>query len=117
MPNMTIKIVKEKISQNELEQLARDTFVNMIKGVVDIDQKIIALGGEMHADAERALLEQGSQQESLWGFNLFLQKSKDERLVYESLINIRPWQNNLSTLVQDEKLKQAMRNLIDGLVE
>jgi len=46
----------------------------MVKFVVDIDLIKLAVGGEMHADAELVLLEEGSSQESLWGANIYPEK-------------------------------------------
>ena len=37
----------------------------MIKGVVDLEKEIMAIGGGMHADEEAILLGQGSKQENL----------------------------------------------------
>jgi hypothetical protein len=42
-------------------------FKTMIKAVVDIDKKIIALDAELHADLENLLLQERSKQEHLWG--------------------------------------------------
>jgi hypothetical protein len=81
MPFMTIKIIKEKMSQGELRLLAKEFYEDMVKGVVDVERKVIALGGELHADAETILLDHGSRQEHLWGFNIFLNASKEERII------------------------------------
>ena len=88
---MTIEIIKDKISKDKLEDIAKKNYGNMVKGVIDIKQKIIALGGELHADAEDILLKSGSAQANLWGFNIYPDKSIEERLEYSSFINIRPW--------------------------
>lgn len=50
-----------------LEQLAEDMFGDLVKAVVDIEQGIMAVGAEMHADEEALLLDEGSPQPSLWG--------------------------------------------------
>ena len=62
---MSIKIFKNKVSKIELEELAQSSYGDMIKGVVDIELNIMALGGELHADCEEILLEQGSRQADL----------------------------------------------------
>lgn len=62
---MAIKIIKKKIKRDELKEIAEETFGEMVKAVVDIKQKVIALGGELHADAEAILLKQNSKQENL----------------------------------------------------
>ena len=114
---MSIKIFKTKISKSDLEILAQESYQDMVKGVVDIQQKIIALGGELHADCEEILLEQGSQQIDLWGFNIYPAKNKEERLEYTSFINIRPKKGNFQIEVKDEQLRQQMKAVIDGLLD
>jgi len=88
----------------------------MIKIVVDINREIIALGGEMHADAEEVLLNDGSKQEDLWGANIFPDREKDKRIRYDSLINIRPSQNNTSLEIQNEGLKSKVIEIINKLI-
>jgi hypothetical protein len=85
--------------------------------VVDIEQGIMALGGELHADGEALLLEQGSKQENLWGFNIYPDKSKTEWIEYTSLINVRPSQGNRSLEVQDEAVKGKIREVVNKLIE
>ncbi|HLD70061.1 MAG TPA: DUF5674 family protein [Candidatus Omnitrophota bacterium] len=114
---MDIKIIRKKISFQELKELALLNYGHMIKGVVDLRQKIIALGGELHADAESVLLEAGSSQIDLWGFNIYPDKPRVERIEFTSLINIRPSQGNRSIEIKDEKLREKIRSIVDTLVE
>ncbi len=114
---MSIKVYKTKIPKSELEALAQESYVDMVKGVVDIRKKIIALGGELHADCEEILLEQGSKQVDLWGFNIYPEKNRDERLEYTSFINIRPKQGNFQIELKDEKLRQQVKAVIDELID
>ena len=60
----------------------------MVKLVVDIKLKKMGVGGELHSDAEELLINEGSNQEIIWGANLYSYKSGNERLEYTSLINI-----------------------------
>src|SRR3989338_10812109 len=99
---MAVHIIDKKIGRALLEKYAKEDYGDMIKGVVDLTRGIIALGGELHADAEEILLEDGSKQEDLWGFNIHLDKSGEERIEYTSFINIRPRHNNHSNLIKDE---------------
>ena len=66
-----IIIVIKKISKKKLKQLAEKRFGDLVKAVVDIKRGIMALGGELHADEEAELLKNGSQQQNLWGINLY----------------------------------------------
>ena len=114
---MDIKIIRTKISKNELEKIAKENYDEMTKGVVDIRQRLIALGGELHSDAEALLLEKGSQQADLWGFNIYPAKSKNHRIEFTSLINVRPKQGNRSIEIKDENLKKQIRDIIDTFIE
>ena len=57
-----MKIIKDKISINELKMIAEDMFGNMVKVVVDIEKRIMVIGGELHSDEEALLLENGSNE-------------------------------------------------------
>ena len=91
---------------------AQEHYEELIKGVVDIKRRVIALGGEMHADAEEVLLKNGSTQSDLWGFNIILDKDREECLMYESFINIRPRDNNKSLEVKDLMIREEMKRII-----
>lgn len=109
---MRIEIVRQAISREQLDDIAREYYEELIKGVVDIKRKVVALGGEMHADSEEVLLKDGSKQSDLWGFNILLDKNKKECLMYESFINIRPRNNNKGLEVKDPKIREQMKKII-----
>lgn len=109
---MSIRIIDQPISKAELTALAKEYYEDLIKGVVDIKRQVIALGGEMHADAEDVLLKNGSKQSDLWGFNILLDKAKEDCLMYESFINIRPRDNNKSLDVKDPVIRETMKHII-----
>jgi len=110
---MPTTIISGKISQDELKQLAQESFGDMVKAVVDIEKGILAVGGELHADAEAILLQDGSEQKNLWGINLYPTKEKADIIEFSSLINIRPALGNRSILIQDEEVKNKIRKIID----
>jgi len=114
---MPIKIINQKISKYEITKLAQETYGEMVKGVVDIRQKIMALGGELHADCETVLLEQGSSQSDLWGINIFPDQGNDKRIEFTSLINIRPNQGNRSIEIQDKNLQKQVSAIVNNLLE
>ena len=109
---MGIEIVRQAISREQLDDIAREYYEELIKGVVDIKRKLVALGGEMHADSEEVLLKDGSKQSDLWGFNILLDKNKEDCLMYESFINIRPRNNNKGLEVEDPKIRKQMEKII-----
>ncbi len=95
---------------------AEDSFDGMIKAVVDIDQEIMALGGEWHSDAERILLEAGSQQQNLWGINLLLERPKEQMIEFTSLINIRPQAGNRTMMIEIPSVKEKINQIVIKLI-
>jgi hypothetical protein len=114
---MPIKIIKTKISPEELKKIAQETFGEMTKAVVDIEQEIMALGGELHADSEALLLEQGSRQENLWGINIYPDQPKNKRIEFSALINLRPSIGSRSMEIQDPKIKETIKKIVNKLIE
>ncbi|OGE80695.1 MAG: hypothetical protein A2826_01160 [Candidatus Doudnabacteria bacterium RIFCSPHIGHO2_01_FULL_43_23] len=114
---MELKTVKDPITIDEIKQLALDSFIDMVKGAVDIEKAIMVLGGSMHVDAEQALLASGSTQDDIWGINIYPDKSPEDRIQYESLINIRPRQNNQSMEIQDPVLRGKIAEIVNGLIK
>lgn len=114
---MKIKILEEKIRKEELKKIAQENYGDMTKGVVDIEKEIIALGGEFHSEANEILIEKGSNQENVWGFNIYPEKQKEDRLEYDSLINIKPKQGNRDVIIGSEDIKEKMKNIINNQIE
>lgn len=110
-----IKIIKNKISKKELKSFLGKPFDDMIKFVIDAGKEIVALGGEMHADAEEVLLEAGSKQKDLWGGNIYPDAPEGVKIEWSSFINIRPSQNNRSMEIQDENLKEKLNVIVNKL--
>ena len=110
--HMNIKIVNKKITETELREIAKDFYGEMVKGVVDVEREIIAMGGEYHMDANTVLIENGSEQKNVWGFNWYFDKTENERIEYVSLMNIRPSQGNKVMEVQDVSLRDKMKAII-----
>ena len=113
MNQNNIKIIKEKISEDGLRLFLGKPFNDMIKFVVDVEKEILAIGGEMHADAEQVLLEDGSEQKNLWGGNIYPENQGSASLEYESFINIRPSQNNRGMKIEDNELKLKIKNVLE----
>lgn len=111
-----MKIV-EKISVAELKEMAQKMFGNMVKADVDVAKKILIVDMEMHVDGEQKLLEQGSEQADLWGINLKPDQFGTESFIeFDSMINIRPRQNNFSRDVSDETVRKQIRDIVEEVV-
>ncbi len=103
-------ILQNKISLEELKSMAEKSFSNFVKLVVDIRLHRIAIDSDLHADEETLLLENDSKQEDLWGINLYPEFSpEDESFIeYDSMINLRPSQNNRSRGVEDDTIRKQI---------
>lgn len=97
---------------NELRQTATEMFGDLVKAVVDVDRGLVAVDAELHSDLEALLLDNGSSQASLWGINLYPEEAGEGFVEFDSMINMRPSQNNRSRGVEDERT----RSLIDAIV-
>ena len=107
----------EQIKIDELREMAERMYGDMVKAVVDIEQGLLVVDGEMHVDQEQYLLEAGSQQENLWGINLYPDQYGTEDFVeFDSMINLRPSQENLSRSVEDAAIRKQITALVDNKV-
>ena len=107
-----MKVIAQPLAIEELKKLAANTFVEMIKGVVDVERKLLAVDAELHSDLEALLLQEGSKQNNLWGINLYPEESGDDFIEFDSMINIRPSQNNRSRSVEDEALRKKIIDIV-----
>ena len=107
-----MSIIRSSITRAELQKLAQERFGDMVKAVVDIKRGIMAVAGELHADEEQLLLEDGSKQENLWGINLYPDTEGDGWIEFDSMINIRPAQGNRSMEITDENTRRAVRKIV-----
>jgi len=97
----------------ELTEIAASMYGNLVKAVVDLNRGILVVDAELHVDQEQYLLEQGSQQNDLWGINLYPQKiGSDEFVEFDSMINIRPRQQNMSRGVENEEIRKNIIALV-----
>ena len=109
-----LEILDHKISVSDIKAMAETLFGNLVKAVVDVHREIMVVDAELHSDEESLLLEQGSRQEDLWGINLYpeFDKNSEDFIEFDSMINLRPSQNNRSRGVDD----QAVRDKIIAVV-
>ena len=111
-----ILIITEPISAQKLADIAAEEFGDMVKGVVDTNLRVLALGGGLHSDEEAVLLERGSKQADLWGINIYPEKPRSEWVEFDSMINIRPRAGNRSRGVEDAATRQVILEIVDLLV-
>lgn len=109
-----ILTIRQQATAEQLAQMAEAFEGVLIKLAVDVDREILAGGGELHADCEAALLEDGSQQVHIWGADWYPQ---EQQVGFESLINIRPGQQNFSLELQDAGLRTQVEAIVRRLLE
>ena len=115
---MEIQIKDSPVSLSSLTKLVKDKPYSLVKAVVDIQKKVMAIGGELHSDAEAVLMEQGSAQGDLWGVNLYpAQFGKEHFIEFDSMINIRPSQKNMSRGVDDIVTRSKIKEIIESIVK
>lgn len=114
---MEIRVINSPITIVELTKLAQQQFGNLIKATIDIEKGVMALGGDLHADEEQLLLDKGSLQQRLWGINLYPTKfGTPEFIEFDSMINLRPSQGNMSRGIDDPTIREKVRQVIAQLV-
>lgn len=97
--------------------MAAPQFGDLVKAVVDVEQRIMAIGGELHADEEALLLEIGSTQPGLWGINLYPERFGERDFIeFDSMINVRPSQQNRSRSVDSPVTQRLITEIVEELV-
>jgi hypothetical protein len=112
-----MKIIDSQISLSDLKVMAEGRFGNLVKAVVDVERRIMSVDGELQADEEGLLLENGSLQENLWGINIYPELEGPERIEFDSVINIRPSQGNRSRGVDDPVIRERIVQAVTGLLK
>jgi hypothetical protein len=111
-----LEIIATPMTLDRLRAMAEARFGDMVKAVVDVDQGIMAVDGELHADEEDLLLRQGSRQACLWGINLYPDIEPPDWIEFDSMINLRPAQGNRSRGLDDPHLRERIVEIVERLV-
>ncbi len=105
-------IIKRKATKEEIKKMAKD-FDGYIKLVVDVEKGILAGGGERHYEGEQRLLAEGSAQSGLWGGGMDLATGEID---YNSIINLRPHQNNPSRDILSTVIRKKFAKIVNKLL-
>jgi len=107
-----ISVIRQKATPKQIAEMM-EILGSYIKLAVDIKQGILAGGGALHADCESVLLKEGCAQADIWGadWNPTIQE-----VTYESLINIRPNQNNRKMEIEDPELSAKVDRIVKNLL-
>ena len=92
----------------------QEEFDVYIKTVIDVHKKICSAGANRHFESEAILLKQGSRQSAIWGGGIDLET---KIIDFNSFINIRPTDNNLSNEMQDPQIRETYKKLTEYFFE
>jgi hypothetical protein len=107
-----IHLIRSRATEQQMADMLQP-LGTYIKLAVDIRRGVLAGGGVMHADCEAALLEDGSRQEEVWGADW---NPAAQQVTFESLINIRPRQNNPSMDILNPALRERVAEIAQRLL-
>ena len=108
-----MQTIHTTISLQELKKMSDAMFGSLVKAVVDIEQEIMVIDAALHSDQEEYLLEQGSQQNNLWGINLHPDAfGTDKFIEFDSMINLRPGSGNRSRGIDDQQIQEKIRKIV-----
>lgn len=116
--NRLMKLLSHtKVSLEELKKMSQRMEYGIVKAVVDIENQIMVVDADMHADQEQMLLDAGSDQHYLWGINLIPANYGQPNFIeYDSMINLRPTQGNKSRGVDDPQIRTKIQEVVASLV-
>lgn len=112
-----MKLVDEIITIKELKKMSDRMFGGLVKCVMDVDKEIMVVDAAMHADEEKCLLDLGSQQDNLWGINLYPENIGEDFVEFDSMINVRPRLKNFSRGIEDRELRNKIITIVNKLVK
>ena len=101
-------LLEKPATVHEINKAAED-LDGYIKFVVDVETENLTIGGSRHVDGKQLLLKNGSKQSTLWGGGF---DSDDHNLDFDSMINIRPNDNNPSREVINQDIREKVKTIL-----
>jgi hypothetical protein len=108
-----IHLLRSPATTEQLTEMLEE-LTEYVKLAVDIKREIVAGGGELHADCETILLEDGSEQEDVWGADWW---PLTNEVRYGSFINIRPRRNNPAMEILDPAIRDRVNLIVRRFFE
>ncbi len=112
-----MQLVDKNISRDKLKKMSQRFAGGLVKAVVDVKKEIMIVDAPMHADEEKELLDIGSNQDDLWGINLYPDLGEEDFIEFDSMINVRPRMNNFTRGIDDKDLQNKITSIILKLVK
>jgi hypothetical protein len=112
-----MQLIENEISKQELINLSGNHFEDFVKAVIDIENEVIVIDADLHSDEEAYLLDMGSKQNSLWGLNLYPNKPQENFIEFDSMINLRPRDENRSRGVDNPEIRGIIIRIVGKLIK
>jgi len=95
---MSIVVLKDRLTRENVV-LAREEYDTFIKITIDLDQELVAIGGQYHADAQNILIKEYGSKRNIWGGGYSILRKQFET---NALINIQPDKNPSMEIVDPQ---------------
>jgi hypothetical protein len=112
-----MKIVEGQITIEELREMSKKMFGDLVKAVVDIEREIMVVDGELHSDGQAVLLENGSKYENTWGINIYPDINDESWIEFDSMINLKPVLGCRTRGVEDKEIKEKIIQIVNKFVK
>ena len=113
-----MKIVKDQLQITEIKEMAKKMHGNFVKAIVDIEKKIMAVDAPLHADLFELLIrEENSEPQYLWGINFHPDKTGEDFIEFDSMMNIKPSLGNRTRGIENEEIKNKIIEIVNELVK
>ena len=114
-----MQILEKPIKKTDLLKCVNliDAMDGLMVKAADIEHGTLGIDSELHADIEQSFIANGSNQDNIWGFNLYPEKDSDDFIEYDSMINIRPRQHNRSRSVENPEIRAKITEIVNRWVK
>lgn len=106
-----MEYIEHPFNKNDIKQL-KDKYGQYIKLTVDLKNRTLVAGSELHADGERILIKKGGESKNIWGGGINLNNLKIDTT---AVLNLRPSLENESMEILDSKRRKKFINIVKKL--
>ncbi|EKD99719.1 MAG: hypothetical protein ACD_22C00190G0003 [uncultured bacterium] len=103
-----IIILNTKATSEQINEVTKE-YEGYTKVVVDIEQEILAAGGEYHIDCEQVLIANGSSLQNLWGGGY---RFKIDEVDFMALTNYKAAYGHFTYEISDPSIRQKVEKVI-----
>ncbi|MBU2564367.1 hypothetical protein KKA23_02170 [Patescibacteria group bacterium] len=110
-----MKLIKDQITTEELKEMSKRMFGNLVKAVIDIEKEEMVVDMELHSDGQELLIENGSINQNTWGINIY--PEMEDLIEFDSMINLKPVSGNRTRGVEDERIRERIKKIVNKFVK